>query len=109
MPFLTKETEILAEKTDCRAIGESLIWAWNVLSDEKVSAPKNDESISKGHRNHFEGTPTGKMRDNLSIKINRVVDNSLFKSMSPYKYKFKWKYRWGARKDLLYSNIDTAV
>ena len=49
------------------------------------------------------------MRDNLSTKINRVVDNNLFKSMSPYKYKFKWKYSWGAKKDLPYSNIDTAV
>ena len=72
MPFLTKETEILAEKTDCRAIGESLIWAWNVLSDEKVSAPKNDESISKGHRNHFEGAPTNQIYDHLSMKRNKT-------------------------------------
>lgn len=32
---------------------------------------KNDGDLSKVYRNQFEGAPTGQIRHNLSIKINK--------------------------------------
>lgn len=59
IPYL-KEMELLEEKTDGRAIGKSIIWAWNVLLGKNKSLKKKRYLYQKDTGAILKGLPLAK-------------------------------------------------